>query len=86
MPRVESLLLSFVKEGFLKKHLTSMHELLVLVGLGRGVASEPPESVCVRTHERMCFLGEDMEYFSDSQEFMTYKNLRTTALGLHFCI
>lgn len=54
----------------------------MLVGLGRGVSCKP-EIVYVCIHECVFPLGEDTEYFSDSQGFMTYTNLKT-ALELCF--
>lgn len=78
------MLLSFVKDAFFKKNLESICELLVLVRLRTGVACESPEIVHACIHKYMFLLGEDIKYFSDSQGFMTYKNLKTIALELHF--
>lgn len=65
-------------------NLESRCELLVLVGLRRGVACEPPNIVHAFIHKYMFLLGEDIKYFSDSQGFMTYKKLKAIALELHF--
>lgn len=73
-----------MKDGFFFLNLKSICELLVLVGLRRGVACEPPEIVHACIHKYMFLLGEDVKYFSDSQGFMTNKNLKTIALELHF--
>lgn len=42
--------------------------------------------LCMCANMTVCFLNEDRVFFRFSEGFMTYKNLKSTALEFHFFV